>query len=405
MNRNIIITTMLPVWSMSKGQGGKALYSTIHAYIENGDDVYYITNQKNDYSKTKIDTKKVIYINQEWFEKLNNNKIIKKLKLNKIITYLFFKEFEYKSYKKLKEVIKIVEKPIIYAYEVQTVKSCKKISKKYNLPLITRFQGTIMSKYKDNMKNRLLKYPHIQALSTEADLVIMTDDGTQGNQVLKRYKNNSKILFIRNGVNILDNPIPSINKLELREKLNFPQNKTILLTVSRLVDWKRLDRSINAFNELGDKENYRLVIVGEGQERKKLEQLVEELNLKEYVIFIGAVKNEDVYKYMMACDIFLSFYDLSNVGNPLLEALCLGKPIITYNVGDTYTIIDNKNGILLDDVSAKNIAMTIEKLNTKSKLEEYSKNALEYSKKYLYSWKKRMNIELEKVDEIIRDYK
>lgn len=403
--KNIIMTTVVPVWSMSKGQGGKALYNTIDTYIKNDCNLFYITNQKNDYTKTKINTENVFYINQEWFEKLYNNKILKKLKINKLLTYLYCKQFEHKSYKILKKLVKKLEKPLIYAYEVHAVKSCKNISKKYKLPLITRFQGTIMSQYKNNFRNRILKYPHIQALSTKSDLVIMTDDGTQGNKVLNNYKNDSEVLFIRNGVNILDNKMPEIDKVTLRKNLNIPTDKTALLTVSRLVDWKKVDRSINALENLKDKEKYVLIVVGEGTERSKLESLTKQLGLEEQVIFVGAIANENVYKYMMACDIFLSFYDLSNVGNPLLEALCLGKPIITYNVGDTCNIIDNKNGILLDDVTPENIARTIEKINVKSKLEEYSKNALEYSKNNLYSWDKRMSIELEKVNGIIKKYK
>ena len=129
--------------------------------------------------------------------------------------------------------------------------------------------------------------------------------------------------------------MPEINKEEFKKSINVPLDKVILLTVSRLVDWKKVDRSIRALSKIKDKEKYFLLIVGEGDERKNLESLIKELNLEDSVRLVGAVRNEDVYKYMTIADIFLSFYDLSNVGNPLLEALSLGKPIITYNVGDT----------------------------------------------------------------------
>ena len=85
MKRNIIITTVIPIWSMNKGQGGKALYNTIHAYIENNDNVFYVTNQKNDYTKTEINVENIFYIDQEWFEKIYNNKIVKKLRINKLL--------------------------------------------------------------------------------------------------------------------------------------------------------------------------------------------------------------------------------------------------------------------------------------------------------------------------------
>ena len=269
------------------------------------------------------------------------------------------------------------------------------------MPLVTRFQGTIMSKFKNNFYTRITRYPHIQALSTKADLIIMTDDGTQGDRILKEYGNNSKTLFIKNGVNILSRNLPEINKKEFKKEINVPLDKTILLTVSRLATWKKVDRAIKGLDKIKNKENYFLLIVGEGDERKKLEDLIKELKLNSNVRLEGAIKNEDVYKYMQIADIFLSFYDLSNVGNPLLEALSLGKPIITYNVGDTNKVINKENGVLLDDVSPESIARTIEKINNEDELKKLSEGALNYTRNNLYSWEKRMQMEIKEVEKLL----
>lgn len=398
MKRNIILITMIPIWSMNNGSGGKALFNTISAYLDKGYEIFLITNQKNDYENIKnMKQENIFYINTEWYERYR-----KKQHPSKFMTYKYFKEFERKSYHYICSVLdKIKEqKKVIYAYEVNAVSSAKKAAKKYNVPLVTRFQGTIMSQYKNNFYYKIRKYPHIQALSTKSDLAIMTDDGTQGDKVLDNYNNNSPRLFIRNGVNILDRQVEKVNKEELRKTLNIPNDKTILLTVSRLESWKRVDRAILALSKLKNREDYFLIIIGEGAEREKLENIVKKLNLNDNVKFMGAVKNSEVNIYMQLADIFLSFYDLSNVGNPLLEALCLGKPIITYDVGDTNKVINENNGILLQDVSPQNIARNIEKINDKKILEKYSKNAYEYANKYLYSWKKRMEIEIAEVDKL-----
>lgn len=400
MNKNIIFTTMLPIWSMSNGSGGKALFNTIEAYIKNGYNVFIVTNQKNDYSNIEgIKLENIFYFDTTWYEKYNGNKMSSKL-----MAYLYFKDFERKSYENICKIMKNIDikNTILYAYEVHSVKASKKASKKFNVPLVTRFQGTIMASMSNKIYNRIRKYPHIQALSTKADLVIMTDDGTQGDKVLKDYKNDDNILFIRNGVNILDKPIEKVDKELFLKDIGVPTSKTILLTVSRLEGWKRVDRTIKAFNELKNKEDYFLLILGDGAEKKNLEELVENFKLSDNIRFEGAVKNSEVNKYMQVADIFLSFYDLSNVGNPLLEALCLGKPIITYNVGDTNKIIDEKNGVLLDDVSPENISNNIENINNKETLNMYSENAYEYAKENLYSWKKRMEIEIETVNKLYK---
>lgn len=402
MRRNIIFSTVLPLWSMYHNSGGKALYSTIEGYLKKGYNVYLVTDQQNDYKESKLNIKpeNVVYVNMNFFEKLFKRKFFNIWGIRKIVYWLYCFRYNAKSYKAIKDVLKKHGKSIIYAYEVNAVKACKKIANKYKMPLVTRFQGTIMISFKKSWYTKITRYPHIQALSTKSDLVIMTDDGTQGDRILQEYGNKSKTLFLKNGVNILSTKLPNVNKEELKEELGIPQNKTILLTVSRLVNWKRVDRSIIALSKLNDREKYFLVIVGEGSDREHLENLVKSLKLDSNVKFMGAVKNEDVYKYMQMADIFLSFYDLSNVGNPLLEALALGKPIITYNVGDTNRVINQKNGVLLDDVSPENIAKTIETINNDDTLNKLSEGAKEYTKSNLYSWEKRMQMEIEEVEKL-----
>ena len=56
---------------MNNKSGGKALYSTINAYLEKGYNVYYITDKKNDYSLKNIRKKNIYYIDTTWYDKLS----------------------------------------------------------------------------------------------------------------------------------------------------------------------------------------------------------------------------------------------------------------------------------------------------------------------------------------------
>ena len=76
--------------------------------------------------------------------------------------------------------------------------------------------------------------------------------------------------------------------------------------------------------------------------------LARELGVADAVRFEGAVPQADVLRYLWAADAFLSSNDLSNVGNPLLEAMACGKPIVTIDNGATGDLIrDGETGILL----------------------------------------------------------
>lgn len=386
--KKVLIITVLPIWSMEGKSGGKALFSTVDYYSKNGFEVYLMTDKKNDLKEFNIKEENIFYVNTSFFEK--------KMQLRKIGLLFKYLYVQYLKYMFMKEFKKIKDNNfLIYGYEVEGVMVSKKIASKYKLPLITRFQGTIMSQYHNNFINKIRHYPHLQALSIPSDLVIMTNDGTQGDRVLKECNNKSKTLFIRNGVNILDNKI-NFNKKE------FEPNNIKMITVSRLENWKKVDRAIYALKELNDT-RYHLTIVGEGSDKKRLINLTKELKVDSQITFTGAIPNAEVYKYMIEADIFLSFYDLSNVGNPLLEALCLGKMIITYNVGDTNKIINNENGILLDDVEPHKIASCIKKLDKKT-IKEYERKAKKYADENLYSWKKRMEIEIKEIEGIYNEY-
>jgi glycosyltransferase involved in cell wall biosynthesis len=89
--------------------------------------------------------------------------------------------------------------------------------------------------------------------------------------------------------------------------------------------------------------------------------------------FEGAVQQQDVVRYLHAADVFLSLNDLSNVGNPLLEAMACGKPIVTVDSGTTGQLIhDGETGILLSTGEPEAVARAVTRAtrSTASKVAE-----------------------------------
>lgn len=309
------------------------------------------------------------------------------------------RRYKKRAEKLLQHIKDSKEKCVIYAYEVHAVSAGVYLSKKYNFSLVTRFQGTILYPVRNTLINRFRYYPHFDALETASDLVIMTNDGTYGDKVLERLGNQSKkILFYRNGVD--DDSAESIQIEGVTE------NDKVLMTLSRLVSWKRVDRAINCLPEVLKRySNTKLVIVGYGEEETNLRVLAKELAVESNVIFTGQINHEDACKYLRRSDIFLSLYDLSNVGNPLLEAMRCGKPIITLDVGDTKSVIENdNNGILLSVDEVNRISEKVVQLfDDKEYAARLGKRAEEYARKNFWTWKERLFSELEEVNRLIED--
>jgi len=75
---------------------------------------------------------------------------------------------------------------VLYAYEVHGALAARKLRRGFRLPTVARFQGTVMHPTLGSALARLRKYEEVLALRLPADLYIMTDDGTRGDEVLAR---------------------------------------------------------------------------------------------------------------------------------------------------------------------------------------------------------------------------
>ena len=399
--KRVIFLSFLNVWSMEEGKGAPSFQKTIEAYINSGWDVTLVNPDYGVGVSPKMPGLKNITFNPIFYPFI----FIKRMGIfTRTLHSIQGSRRLYSIGKKLVNEYNKVD--CIYAYEVNAAIAAKKLSDEFEIPLITRFQGTILAPIKDNWLNRLRFYPHFQALSIKANLTIMTDDGTQGDYVLKRLGNNSDIVkFWRNGVDIVSSRAVDNKKIEfIKQKYSIGDGDKVLLTVSRLASWKRIDRAINALSSIVKTDSkVKLLVVGDGDEKDNLINLAKKLKLTENISFVGAVKQSEVAHYMNVADVFLSLYDLSNVGNPLLEAMSCGKPIITLNVGDTKSLIkNNENGILLEKSDIDNLpAKILELLKDKNFSNKIGENAKNTAKKEFWSWNKRMETELKVVAEVV----
>jgi len=235
----------------------------------------------------------------------------------------------------------------------------------------------------------------------------MTNDGTQGDRVLRQLGvDNNRVKFWMNGVDW--EPFKKIDSRTVAKKDLKIEAKYVLLTISRLVSWKCVERSINAIPGLVNNfSDTQLIIAGDGPERKNLEQLRDKLGIRKNIhfegAFEGAVPHNKVPKYLAAADIFLSFYDWSNVGNPLLEAMMAGKCIITLNNGDTGRFIKNGyNGVLLKYKDLPKLPQVIRELLKDEERRNYlGANARKFAEKHFWSWEERIKAEIKEVTSLV----
>jgi glycosyltransferase involved in cell wall biosynthesis len=285
---------------------------------------------------------------------------------------------------------------LLYGYEIYGVPVARAAADRFGLPMVARYQGTLMYRRRDERLATLRFWKHVAALRTPADLVIMTDDGTLGDEVLRDLGHPAeRIRFWMNGIDrsIREHPAPGTR---IRNELGVPEDGILLLTVSRLSHWKRVDRAIAVTRILAEEGRpVTLAIAGTGPEEQRLHTLAADAGIAERVHFLGGVPRDRLSGLYRSADALLSFYDYSNLANPVLEAMLLGTPVIALDVGGTRGLITHGvNGILAPSSDATDLArITSELMSSSTRRTELGRSAALWADKHLWSWVDRMAAE------------
>ena len=136
---------------------------------------------------------------------------------------------------------------------------------------------------------------------------------------------------------------------------NKKKNRTgdYFLIVSRLSPYKKIDIAVEAFNKL----DLPLVIIGDGQDRKRLENMAEK-NIK----FLGFQNKEKLAEYYQDCQAFI-FPGEDDFGITAIEAMSYGKPVLAFRKGGLLeTMIEGETGEFFDDAIPEILADGVRRL-------------------------------------------
>ena len=132
----------------------------------------------------------------------------------------------------------------------------------------------------------------------------------------------------REKVQVIYNPVVTKDIFRLaHERLHTKVDFPFILSVGRLRREKGFDVLLHAFVTVRRKRDIRLIILGDGPERQNLERLAEKLNISEYVSMPGFVENP--FPYMVQASLFVLPSRWEGLPTALIEALCLGTPIVS----------------------------------------------------------------------------
>ena len=193
--------------------------------------------------------------------------------------------------------------------------------------VIVRTANTISLSVKQAKRGRAIisKYGAL-ILYRFADEIIVNSKGS-ADDLAKTLK------ISRDKITVLYNPlaveyITESAKENIDHKWFVNKQGIIILSAGRLLKHKDFSTLIRSFNVVREKyKQAKLVIIGEGSDRKDIENLIKKLNLEDSVSLPGFVENP--YAYMSRADVFVLPSQWEGLPNVLLEAMACGTPVIS----------------------------------------------------------------------------
>jgi len=200
------------------------------------------------------------------------------------------------------------------------------ISKILKIPIIISVHTNPEMQYKHGFLSYLIK-KLIKCLYPKSDKIVVVSKSLK-NILIKKYNlHDDLIQVIYNPVNISEILKLSNEPLDEEHQKIF-KNSFVFINIGRLTEQKGQWFLIRSFKKVVEKHpNAKLIILGDGELKDKLQELIYKLNLQNNVFLLGAQKNPYKFLKNSNCFVFSSLWE--GFGIVLIEALALNIPIIS----------------------------------------------------------------------------
>lgn len=272
----------------------------------------------------------------------------------------------------------------------------RKVAEIRRVPNVSRLFGCWTNP--DDWLRYHANFPEVRAFRTPADLLIVTNDGSEGDRMARKERfPPERFVFLRNGVEF-PRFHPGPGSGEIRGRLGIAPEQPLLLVVGRISYEKRLDRAVRALPELLEKvPEAVLVVVGDGDEKERIIELSGSLGVAEHVRLPGAVDHSELPDWFRSADLVLSLLDRTNAANPTFEAMACGRPVVALDVGSTRQVVrDGENGVVLgyDDLPRLGNLLA-DLLSDRARLSRLGAAAAESIRELLVTPEERIRYEIE----------
>lgn len=233
------------------------------------------------------------------------------------------------------------------------------IGQRLDVPVFITARGTDINLFS---RMPLIRPKIINALNRAAGIIAVSQ--SLKTRMIELGIPAEKIAVIRNGID--RQMFSPRDRNEARRRLGLAPEDRVLLTVAALVPVKGIDRLIDAVAVLTRKEEHKhrlkLVVIGEGPDRRTLESQISNLKLQTCVRLIGAKPQSELADWYSAADLFCLASHREGCPNVVIEALACGLPVLATDVGGITELLTQESGRVVSCKDARNFTEAVEKV-------------------------------------------
>lgn len=258
------------------------------------------------------------------------------------------------AYEKIKKYIRknkpdIVHIHMSYRGSFTRAKMIQQLCMKNKIPTVVHLHGSEFKKWFDECNEKKQKEIRQFMKQTGAFVVL----GEKWNSTIKKIEKSTKTVVLSNSVRI------PVEKVKWNDEFK-------ILFLGVLIKRKGVSDLLKAIKILEDEDkssNLKFIIAGGGEEETTLKNEVEQLKVNKLVEFVGWI-NGDKKKELLKNSQMLVLPSY-NEGLPIaiLEAISYGMPVVSTNVGDIASAVENdKNGYLIEPGDVESLANSLKKI-------------------------------------------
>ncbi len=261
------------------------------------------------------------------------------------------KSYRIDVFLKLRKIIRNINPDTIFTFEFLADYTAKMALVGIKIPIFT-FIGSTTWKWEKKFHRKIF----MQAFVKKSKNYIVNSLNIKNNLIRVLPETKSKIELLYNPIDTdFFKPISKDERAEVRKKYNLNNDDFIVGSVVRFYNPKGADTLIEAFHKANI--DAKLVLVGDGSMRQRLEDMVMNFGIEDKVVFLGALEaDKNIYGMFDMCVVPSQKGGFDNV---VIESMACGIPTIATKATGIGEIAENGKDVLITDICSEDIGKNI----------------------------------------------